>query len=297
MKRLLVTGAGGFLGYNICVAARERWAVFGTVRSRDADIPGVRTARLDLTDTRAAQAILATVGPDAVVHAAAAADPAFCERNPAAARAVNVAAAVRLAGLCAERGIPFVFISTDLVFDGRHPPCREGDPVNPVSTYGRHKAEAEAEVRQRHPGATVCRLPLMFGLRGDAPGSILAPMLDAMRAGRELRLFTDEYRTPVSGAAAAAGLLLALERARGILHLGGRERISRYAFGQLVQQVFDLPQARITPARQSEAALSPPRPSDVSLDSTTAFGLGYDPPLLRVELEAIRHRLAAVGPG
>jgi len=48
-----------------------------------------------------------------------------------------------------------------------------------------------------------------------------------MKNGRKINLFTDEYRTPVSAADAAPGILLGLSKTKGILHIGGLERISR----------------------------------------------------------------------
>jgi dTDP-4-dehydrorhamnose reductase len=55
-----------------------------------------------------------------------------------------------------------------------------------------------------------------------------------LKEGKELRLFIDEFRTPVSGVTAAQGLLLALDKVRAIIHLGGKERISRYDFGRFI---------------------------------------------------------------
>jgi dTDP-4-dehydrorhamnose reductase len=83
-------------------------------------------------------------------------------------------------------------------------------------------------------------------------------------------------------------LLLALDKAPDLLHLGGRERISRYEFGRLMGEVFDLPQARLIPCRQQDVPMPAPRPADVSLDSAKAIGLGYDPPSLRNELISLK---------
>jgi nucleoside-diphosphate-sugar epimerase len=49
MKTLLVTGASGFLGWNICQRANADWTIFGTVYSHSAKIPGVALVKIDLT--------------------------------------------------------------------------------------------------------------------------------------------------------------------------------------------------------------------------------------------------------
>ena len=288
-RTLLVTGASGFLGWNLCqVARRQGWRVVGTFHRTPVTLPEVLLGRIDLTDFRDMKEMLRQVRPDGVIHTAAIADANFCQSHWRESRRVNVEVPVNLAGLCADREIPFVFTSTDLVFDGEHAPYREEDPVGPLNVYGEHKALAEEEVLARYPLAGVCRLPLMFGRAGTRNASTLQWMLREMRAGRPLRLFQDEFRTPVSGETASQGLLLALERpVHGRLHLGGTERVSRYQFGLLVQEAFGLEQARIVPARQEEVPALAPRARDVSLDSSRAFQLGYQPPPLAQALQAL----------
>jgi dTDP-4-dehydrorhamnose reductase len=181
-----------------------------------------------------------------------------------------------------------VFTSSDLVFDGRNPPYREEDPVSPISTYGKQKARAEAGILQCHPRATVCRMALLFGDGGPHASSFLKPMVRSMRLGEDLKLFTDEARTPLSGRDAALGLAMALEYASGLLHLGGRERVSRYDLGRLVAEVFEIANPIITPALQRDVATPAPRPADVSLDCSKAHDLGFGPASLEEALRELR---------
>lgn len=287
MKRLLVTGASGFLGWHLCQQAQRDWQVYGVGRSRRVQAAGIAAIACDLTDGDAVRALFADVRPDAVIHAAAQANPNVCQQQPAAAHTINVATSGAIAQLCAEAMIPCVFTSTDLVFDGTKAPYRESDPVAPVNRYGEQKVAAEKRILSLHPSAVVCRMPLMFGVSPGAP-SFIQPFAQILRSRQPLSLFTDEFRTPVSGTAAAQGLLLAVERAEGILHLGGAERISRYAFGQLMVEVLDLPGDTLTGCRQADVPMPAPRPADVSLDSTRAFSLGYQPRSLRDELNALQ---------
>jgi dTDP-4-dehydrorhamnose reductase len=148
---------------------------------------------------------------------------------------------------------------------------------------------AEEGVLKRYPEAAVCRLPLMFGDPGPVASSFFQSMITAMREGREVRLFVDECRTPVSGPVAARGLFLALDHVKGILHLGGKERISRYDFGLLLKKVSGLESAQLKPVRQKDMAMPAPRPRDVSLDSSKAFSLGFKPLDLAEELREVIH--------
>ncbi len=286
LPKLLITGASGFLGWHLCQLAVARWDVYGIYHTHPHPLAGVKTLPVNLTDFQALQQLVDDLQPNAVIHAAAQSQPNICQTDPVAAYAINVAAAQNLAGLCADAGIPFAFTSTDLVFDGLNPPYRETDPVCPVNIYGEQKAIAETRILERHPTAAICRMPLMFGSAPSAP-SFLQAFLQTLREGKELRLFCDEFRTPVSGRDAAAGLLLALKSVQGRIHLGGRERLSRYEFGLLMAQAFQLNQATLSPCRQSDVPMSAPRPPDVSLDSALALSLGYSPGLVNDELAAL----------
>ncbi|MGL5133578.1 MAG: sugar nucleotide-binding protein, partial [Planktothrix sp.] len=73
----------------------------------------------------------------------------------------------------------------------------------------------------------------------------------------------------------------------GILHLGGKERISRYEFGLLMADILDLPKHLIQPCSQSDIKMFAPRPPDVSLDSSKAFNLGYQPLSIGKELSRL----------
>jgi dTDP-4-dehydrorhamnose reductase len=285
---LLVTGASGFLGWHICRAASASWNVVGTYCSHETSIKGAVMHRLDLCSPDLRESLNA-LEPAAVIHAAAFPQPNACEQAPEQSEAVNVTATRNVARYCGERGIPLIYTSTDLVFDGLHAPYTEDDEPCPVSVYGRHKAEAEQAVLALAPKGAVCRLPLMFGDRDGAPASFIGPWIDTLINREPLTLFVDEFRTPVSGSSAAQGLMLALAAGvTGILHLGGPERISRHAFGLKLAAVFGLSADTIRPSRLAEVQMAAARPPDVSLDSSEAFALGYEPGTIDEQLEAVR---------
>jgi dTDP-4-dehydrorhamnose reductase len=288
MKRLLLTGASGFLGWNLCRLAHHEWEIFGTFQANAIEIPGVRLCPLDLTSPADVTELFRRIRPHAVIHAAAAANPNLCQENPNGTARVNVEASIHIAALCADSRIPCLFTSTDLVFDGLNPPYAEDDPPSPVNVYGMQKVRAEQGMMHEYPEVTICRMPLMFGDPGPAASSFIQPMVRAMREGRELKLFTDEFRTPVSGRDAALGLLLVLGRgASGIIHLGGKERISRHAFGELLASALGIRGARLVRCLRQDVPMVAPRSRDVSLDSSKAFAMGFQPAPLESSLKEL----------
>jgi dTDP-4-dehydrorhamnose reductase len=286
-KRLLITGASGFLGWNICAVAQNTWHTIGITNTHRVIIPGTVSVMVDLTNYHELKKILHDITPDAVIHAAAASQPNFCQEHPQESSRINVEATVNLAAWCSEKNIPFVFTSSDLVFDGTSPPYGEKTPVSPVNIYGQQKVKAEESVMKLYPPAAICRMPLMYGDPSPYSGSFIMSIVKNLRNNKAMTLFCDEYRSPVSAASAACGLLMALEKAHGIVHLGGRERVSRYEFGLKVAEYLHKDTSLIQPVSQNSVIMAAPRPRDVSLNSSLAYSLGYSPLLLDEALKQI----------
>jgi dTDP-4-dehydrorhamnose reductase len=289
--RGLVTGAGGLIGGRLAYLLTFRG--FSVVAGRHNEPPPaeIPTISVDVTSAASREAALTAVSPDAVLHAAAFAGAADCERRPEEAFALNARAAGDLAALCRSRGIRFVAVSTDLVLAGDRPFADESEPARPLMVYGRTKLQGEEAVRAAFPEAAVVRLPLMVG-RGHGPRATGSEAIAwALRRGRPMPLFTDEYRTPVDPESVVPALAALLEgRGRGLFHLGGPERVSRYELGQRTARVFGLPESLLAPV-SAETHLGPPRPRDTSLDSARArHELGYAPRPLDEALQEGRLR-------
>jgi dTDP-4-dehydrorhamnose reductase len=287
MKKLLITGASGFLGWHLCQIAKQNWQIYGTYYYHNIEISGINLIKLNLTDFAELKQAFREIQPDAVIHTAARSQPNFCQINPQESHLINVTASSNIAGLCADYAIPCVFTSTDLVFDGLNAPYKETDAVCPINIYGEQKVLAETAMLERYPMTAVCRMPLMFGNATPTAKSFIQPFIEILNQRKELNLFIDEFRTPTSAKTAAQGLLLALAKVNGIIHLGGKERISRYNFGRLLVDVFQLPAIGLKGCRQQDVQMAAPRPADVSLDSSKAFILGYQPRSIKEELEEL----------
>jgi dTDP-4-dehydrorhamnose reductase len=267
--RWLVTGASGQLGGYLLRHLRGRgepvvaWS--GTVRG---ELFGCPLNPVDLSDPDAAATAFRTARPDLIVHAAAMARVDDCHRDPERARRVNTRGSELLAELAAESGARLVFASTDLVFDGGRGAYREDDPPRPLSVYGRTKADAEAAVLAA-PRGVVARLSLLFGPTLVGRPSFFDGMVAALRSGQPLKLFADEWRTPLGAHVAARALAeLAHSDAVGLLHVGGPERLSRLEMGlRLVEHLGVSPEPIIAATRDAVPAAEP-RPRDTSLGAS-----------------------------
>jgi dTDP-4-dehydrorhamnose reductase len=275
--KIVITGASGFLGHSLCALAKEKWWVHAVFHRNKSQVEGVDAVSMDLTQTERLRNFLETLAPQAVIHTAANADVHDCHAHPENAEVINISVPVCISRVCKQLDIPMLFTSTDQVFDGLNAPYDEKSTPKPLGIYGKQKARAEAEVLRRYPGALVCRLPLMFGLAPYAENNFSVQMLAAIARNRPLNLFVDEYRTPVDNYSAARGILQVLGRAHGLLHLGGKTRLSRYEMGLLTAKSMQVEPRMIRPIHVHEAGLAFKRALDCSLSSRRAYALGYDP--------------------
>jgi dTDP-4-dehydrorhamnose reductase len=275
---VLTTGAGGRLGGRLAVLLASRFRTVAGVH-RAAAPKGVPTLPLDLTDERSLEAALDASGARAVVHCAALADADACERDPDAARRLNVTACERLARACAARDVRLLAVSTDQVFSGERPFWREDDEARPASVYGRTKREGEQAILGLCPRAAVVRVALLSGrVHGPRPSATEA-IAWALREGRPLRLYIDQHRTPIDPESVAHAVAALLSRdAAGTFHLGGPERLSRHELGLRVAALLSLDPRPIAAVRQSDLAFDAPRSPDASFDSSHARAmLAWEP--------------------
>ncbi len=241
MSHVLVTGASGLVGCRVAsVLSAAGHEVAGTFHAHPERLQSAGCCKsavaLDLADDRSLEAAFRAAWPEAVVHCAALSDLAACEAEPDKARRLNLDATVKLARMSGAFGSRFIFCSTDQVFDGEAGGYREEDVPAPIHVYGQTKRDAEQELVHIHPAATVLRLSLVCGKSPSGDRSVSEQIVNALSRGERLRLFSDEFRTPVLADDVAQVILRILpEHEPQILHVAGPERLSRHELGLRVE--------------------------------------------------------------
>jgi dTDP-4-dehydrorhamnose reductase len=237
--RVLITGAGGQLG----AALREEFS--------DADARG--HADFDVTAAELEYA------PDLVLHAAAWTDVDGAERDPDAAREVNVEGTANVVAL----GGPVVYFSTDYVFDGsKREPYVESDEPNPLSVYGRSKLDGEREITD----GWIVRSSWLFGWTSK---NFVRTMLELARKQDEVSVVDDQLGCPTYVGHLAAATRDVLDLPQGVWHLAAEGHCSWAEFARAIFEEADL-DCRVIPISTEQLTRPAPRPAYSVLRSERA---------------------------
>jgi dTDP-4-dehydrorhamnose reductase len=257
----LVVGASGLMGAHLANAFAEVAPVAGTALSQSK----AALERFDLRDGAAAQRLVERHRPAAVVCAAAIPSVERCELEPAQTREVNVTGTLALADAARSSGATFVFLSSEYVFDGEDGPYTEDDSVGPINEYGRQKVAVETALEERGTDWIVARVSCVYGHEARRKNFVYQ-MLDALSAGRELKVPSDQVGSPTEAANAAAVIAdLWSAGERGIFHVVGSDRLIRSDFGVIVAEELGLDPALVRPTPTEELGLAAPRPRGAGL--------------------------------
>ncbi|USF25743.1 dTDP-4-dehydrorhamnose reductase [Firmicutes bacterium ASF500] len=182
--KILVTGVGGQLGYDVCKVLADRG-----IEHRGVDI-----VDFDITNSWATHGYIAGYRPDAVIHCSAWTAVDRAEDEPEQCRAVNVDGARNIAAACKEIGAKMLYISTDYVFPGIGERFYEPeDPTGPLGTYGQTKLGGELAVQELLDRYFIVRISWVFGLNGN---NFIKTMLKLAETRDEINVVNDQIGSP-----------------------------------------------------------------------------------------------------
>jgi len=218
--KVLVTGANGMLGQDLCpILSQNGYDVIPTDRKI-----------MDITNFETVNSFLTSQKPDIVIHCAAYTNVDNAETDLETARIVNSKATENLAKICAKNDITLVYISTDYVFDGRKSePYKTTDTPNPVNNYGLTKFEGENAVKKYCSKYYICRTSWLYGIYGK---NFVETMI-SFKDKPEIKVVDDQIGCPTWTVDLANGIVKILkEKSYGIYHVCGGGQTSWYGFAK-----------------------------------------------------------------
>ena len=264
--KILVTGASGQLGYDVCRELEMRGADYRGVCSKD--------FRLDAPDN--IRAFLMQYMPDAVIHCAAYTAVDRAEDEPEICAAVNGMGTRVLAECCRELGAKLLYISTDYVFPGSGcEPYEVQDQTGPLNVYGRTKLEGEQAVRECLETYFIVRISWVFGLHGR---NFVRTMLDLGAKDPAPRITGDQFGSPTYTRDLAPLLCdMVLTERYGVYH-ATNEGVCTWA--EFAQEIFRQAgmAVSVTPRKAAERPSRAVRPGNSRMSKRSLTDAGF--PLL-----------------
>ena len=222
MKRVLVTGAGGFVGSRIMQQLADRMTLL--------PFPQGALAYATRSDV---ERLVERLHPDAILHTAAISDTGYCEAHPDESFRANVEVPLWFAQAARSVGARLVAFSSDQVYAGLkgRGPFDETTPLSPSNVYGRQKREAEQRILDVLPRAVLLRATWLYDLPGyrlPIRGNLPLNLLRAARLGEPLRFSCRDYRGVTYVRQAVENLLPALALPGGVYNFGSENDADTY---------------------------------------------------------------------
>jgi dTDP-4-dehydrorhamnose reductase len=284
--RIFISGGSGLLGSKIAEIALGKHEIYTGYCHTKPEFG--EPVMLDLAKNTDFE-VITKINPEVIIHTAALTNVDDCEANKELAYKINIEGTRRIAALATELGAFLVYVSTDYVFSGDRGMYKEDDEPNPIDYYGYTKLLGERYCD------CVARPCVIYGAK-PASGKVNLALwqIKELKKKHRVKIVTDQYVTPTLNTNLAKMLLEIAERGlKGIFHLSGKERVSRYDFALQIANKFGLDKNLIVPSKMAEMSWIATRPKDSSLDTAKASRCLYEKPydldtaltMLKEELE------------
>ncbi|KAK9457575.1 hypothetical protein V1511DRAFT_494024 [Dipodascopsis uninucleata] len=248
---VLITGATGILGRQVLkqfATDHDKWNVVGTGFTRCTG----SIIRLDLQDKRSVKKLLLEKRPSVIVHTAAERRPDIAAQRPEQVKELNIEATRYLASLASDLNIPFLYLSTDYVFDGTKAPYEPGDTPNPTNFYGETKLAGEKVALEECKKTIVLRVPVLYGNTEVNEESAINVLIDVtlnedQKPAESVGMDNWQIRYPTNTSDVArviksiSDLAMQGTMIPNILHFSSDERFTKYEICQIFGEILGVP--------------------------------------------------------
>ena len=263
--KVLVTGYGGQLGYD----------VVQQLKARGEEARGVDVQDFNLLDAETVKKYIRDYAPDVVVHCAAYTAVDKAESEPEVCMAVNGMGTMNITRAAQDVGAKMVYISTDYVFPGKGTkPYDEGDAYGPQNVYGQSKQQGEYAVRSLMTRFFILRTSWVFGKNGK---NFVRTMLRLGEERPEITVVCDQVGSPTYTQDLARVICDMIPTEKyGIYHVRNEGFISWAQFAEMIMKKAGLP-CRVIPVPSSEYKTPARRPLNSRLSADRLEAAGFAP--------------------
>lgn len=295
--KILITGGGGDVRLLLNRLLSEKGKILTLYHSEPGNATQFNCRQIDLADVPALRSVIKCFQPDVILHAAAISSVADCEQaGREKVMNVNVSVSRTIAELCNEQDIKMFYYSTDLVYGGEQGSfISEAGKINPKSLYAESKYLGEIAVRESTDNCTILRTALMIGTTNIGKVNHFGEVLKNLVSGKAVKLFTDQFRTPLSleEAAELTWELISTKESTGVINFGGCDRVSRFEIGELVCEIGGFNKSLLRGVTMDEFDVTYKVP-DVSMNISKLLSIGCTPKTIQTQIRCELQRFSSL---
>ena len=275
--KILITGGSGLLGQYLNVVLSQNHEILTLFNKNVGNWGNFKSQRLNLLDTKMLQRVFSNFKPDVVIHLAAISKPILPKNiSTKDVYELNVNATKNIAQLCDKFNSKLIYTSTDLVYAGyRGSMLKEDAKLIPASLYAETKLMGEIKIKETFDKFIILRTALLFGFGIIHSKNHFQKMYMELRQGNQVKLFIDQYRTPISLREYARIFkeLVEINIKSETINFGGVERVSRYDLGEQLCEMTKFNKELLVKITMDQVP-SMPKVEDVSMDTTKLQSYG-----------------------
>jgi dTDP-4-dehydrorhamnose reductase len=277
MKKILITGGSGLLGQYINIEANKIFELLTLFNNNFGNCNKFNSVKVDIKNFDLVKELFTSFKPDVVIHTAAITNPIPQPgQSSKEIYETNVNAAKNIAKLCNQFDAKLIYTSTDLVYAGyRGSMLTEDAKLIPASLYAETKLVAETKIKETIENYLILRTALLYGFGFTHSLSHFHKMNDELKSNKPVKLFSDQYRTPIE-LSEAARIIIQLARmdlVNETINLGGKERVSRFELGEILCSVAGYDKSLLQKINLDDVP-EVPKVEDVSLNTDKLQSLG-----------------------
>ena len=275
--KILITGGSGLLGEYLNVVLSKKNKILTLYNTNLGNCGYFYSQKINLLDHKELHNIFKNFTPDIVIHTAAISNPILPKGvSSKDVYNINVTVTKHIAELCDKFNAKLIYTSTDLVYAGyRSSMLKEDAKLIPVSLYAETKLMGEIKIQQTFDNYIILRTALLFGFGLNHSQNHFQQMFKDLKQGKQVKLFEDQYRTPISlmEAVRIINELVDKNIRSEIINFGGIERVSRYELGERLCEMTNYDKALLVKIRMDDLP-DLPKVEDVSMDTTKLQSFG-----------------------
>lgn len=264
--KLLITGASGFLGLNLCNLLRGKYEILAIYNKNNIKINNIKKIKINLKNKFLIKKIIKSFNPNVIIHCAAISSIEYCEKKKKEAYNLNVGVTKNILENL-KLNQKFIFISSDHLFAGNKKTYGENSKVDPINQYAKTKVLCERLIKKNKKNYLILRTNF-FGKALQKNYSFADWIFQSLLKKKKIGLFNDVYFSPlhITTLVYCINFLIKHDK-KGTFNLSSTQGLNKYDFGVKLANSLNLNTAYIDKISKKDLKFLVSRPNSMVLSN------------------------------